>query len=120
MMDRYDRQGKPITDLLAWAKLLENESYKRVAEDQIGPYWVSTVWLGLDHNHSIKGSPLIFETMVFGPGEDDIFCDRYSTEQEAAEGHVDVVNQLRDGTFTDYSGKVVDSAFTIEEEPTLI
>ncbi len=37
---------------------------KHVADDQINGRRVSTVWLGLDHNH-FGGKPLLLETMVF-------------------------------------------------------
>lgn len=44
-----------------------------VKQDKIGPLFVSTVFLGLDHN--ILGSePLLFETMIF-----DDFHDAYQT-----------------------------------------
>jgi hypothetical protein len=47
---------------------------------------VSTVFLGLDHNFSGVGEPVIFETMIFG-GPHDEFMNRYSTWDEAVEGH---------------------------------
>jgi hypothetical protein len=118
-MERYDRQGNPIADLLEWGRLHEDNAYKRVDATQIGKFWVSTVWLGLDHSFG-GGPPLIFETMVFEDGGSDIYCDRYSTEQEAQEGHDEVVQRLIDGTFRNYLDEVVDSSFSITEEPTLI
>lgn len=122
MMDRYDRQGNPIADLMDWARLSEQDNYKRVAQVQIGDYWVSTVWLGLDHSFG-DGPPLIFETMVFDRSdndESDVWCERYSTESEALEGHDSVVKRLVEGTFTNYCDEVIDSSFVITEEPTLI
>jgi hypothetical protein len=51
---------------------------------------VSTVFLGLDHNHSGEGAPILFETMVFLPsGNED--CVRYSTWEEAQRGHTEMV-----------------------------
>jgi hypothetical protein len=47
---------------------------------------VSTVFLGLDHNFSGAGPPVLYETMVFG-GDLDHFQQRYPTRGEAAEGH---------------------------------
>ena len=55
---------------------------------------VSTVFLGIDHNFSIDGPPLLFETMVFGPddgGEEG--CWRYATVAEAITGHKNVVQK---------------------------
>lgn len=46
---------------------------------------VSTIFLGLDHQHG-EGPQLLFETMVFG-GELDGQKDRYSTWEEAERGH---------------------------------
>jgi len=102
-MEIYDREGRPQN--MAWfnEKCADME-YKRVLETQIGPYWVSTVWLGLDHSFSDDGPPLIFETMVFAtdsrdPERDtlgpDLDCLRWSTEQEAIKGHQDMCTLVR-------------------------
>ena len=85
----YDREGQPLT-LEKWAALFEDFGYRQVARTVTTKgKIISTIWLGLDHNFSQKGPPLIFETMVFG-GEgdfDDLDCDRYATEEEALAGH---------------------------------
>lgn len=47
---------------------------------------VSTVFLGLDHNFSGRGPPLLFETMIFG-GPHDGKQRRYATYDEAEAGH---------------------------------
>lgn len=39
---------------------------RHVGETQVGPLIVSTVFLGLDHNHSGRGDPILFETMIRG------------------------------------------------------
>ena len=49
----------------------------------IGPLWVSTVFLGLDHRH---GDPLLFETMIFDGGKDD-YQVRTSTWGQAEAAH---------------------------------
>lgn len=68
-MDWYDREGKPISDMMEFGRLHEDLRYKYVAKARIGDAKVSTVWLG--HNHQFgDGPPLIFETMIFG-GERD-------------------------------------------------
>ena len=89
MIRYYDRQGQPITDTLVWAKLFEDQAYKRIAETTLADgRWVSTVWLGLNHNYG-TGPPLIFKSMVF-PSQDnmnELDCERYSTEEEAKDGH---------------------------------
>lgn len=91
MSDYYNRDGTKVEGgVFEWAKKLEKEEDRRVARDVLPDgKIVSTVFLGLDHNFSEKGAPLIFETMVF-PNKGDaseLECERYSTEQEALEGH---------------------------------
>ncbi len=93
MSEWYDRNGKPITDLLEWARLLNDAEYKRVAYDDLGDgRYISTVWLGLDHGYG-RGPPLIFETMTFGPGGGD--CQRYATLEEARRGHEEMLDEFR-------------------------
>ena len=47
---------------------------------------ISTVFLGLDHNPTGRGQPVLFETMIFG-GWHDEFQVRYRTYDEAEAGH---------------------------------
>ena len=66
----YDRQGNHI-GYGVYTELHANYEYKRIAADVVGPLWVSTVWLGMDHNFASiiepdkPHKPLIFETMCF-------------------------------------------------------
>lgn len=84
----YDRQGNGIADILTWAKGFEEKKKKVVKQKGtwLG-FWVSTVWLGLDHSFGASEKPLIFESMVFFHGHIDLDMDRYSTEEEAIAGH---------------------------------
>lgn len=67
---------------------------RSVAKTDIGEeVFVSTVFLGIDHNHSGKGPPVLFETMVFG-GKQDGLCHRYCTWDEAEVGHHEVVDRI--------------------------
>lgn len=111
----FDRQGNPL-GLHEWAAKFEGREYQIVARDELsipgvadGDAFVSTVWLGLDHNHSGEGPPLIFETMAFAgtvesalaPGRkylNDLGIQlRYSTEAEARFGHAAVLHVVRNG-----------------------
>lgn len=69
VMDKYILEGKipvPAKNLLEWALWIEEGHEQRVvAQETIGKYWVSTVFLGLDHRFGDSGPPLLFETMVF-------------------------------------------------------
>ncbi len=108
----YKRDGTEITfdewtaymyetgDQDAWQKL------KRIAETTVGDWWISTVYLGM--NHAIGGGPpLIFETMIF-PTEAAVqdtdesrwgerWQDRYSTEEQAIAGHAATVEAVTKG-----------------------
>lgn len=102
----YDRDGKPIT-LRQWAELREDgrEDYIRVAhEDVLMPsgrmVWVSTVWIGLDMSFLPDSAPLIFETMVFEAGQLGDYTERYTTLQQAQDGHNAVIHALKEGLLT--------------------
>ena len=73
------------TDLLTWAKFMENP--ERIVKQEYLPngYEVSTVFLGIDHNFGV-GEPLLFETMVFGKDNEE-YIDRYTTYEESEIGH---------------------------------
>lgn len=107
----YDRQGRRISVNEA-SRLGKNRAYKVVKQEQVGMYWISTVWLGLNHGWTETGPPVIFETMVFPQSgdenidalvkatEDDEWgsmlerdSDRYCTEAEALAGHQRMVEK---------------------------
>lgn len=79
---------QPIAvDLHQWAIWMEDNRTKRhVADETFNGVRISTVFLGLDHNHFGDGPPLLFETMVFS-GALNESMERYSTWIEAEEGH---------------------------------
>ena len=108
----YDPDGKPM-DLMEWAAFMDakhtarcaapngesrpEDDPTRIGSDHLdGDVWVSTVWLGLDHNLYRGGPPLIFETMIFG-GDHNEEQWRYSTKEQAKTGHDRVVAALRAG-----------------------
>jgi hypothetical protein len=93
--DCFDRAGNPIS-FPRWGELFHDREYQIVQQDRVAGYFVSTVWLGIDHGWGWSERPLIFETMVFhddGSG-DDLECRRYSSEAEARAGHVELVEQV--------------------------
>lgn len=78
-------------------------SDRRVAEANIvsqehGNLWVSTVFLGLDHNRFGDGPPHLFETMVFSGG-DEVHCERCSTWEEAEAQHHRIVADFQSDSF---------------------
>jgi len=98
-MSHYILKGKEavrVNGVMVWAKWLEeNEDKKIIRQEELSDgKWVSTVFLGLDHNFG-GGKPLIFETMVFPKwGElGELDMDRYSTYKEAEAGHKRMVKK---------------------------
>lgn len=87
MTDMYVLDGKTprkVDDLMEWAQAWGTMD-RHVAKTTIGGALVSTVFLGIDHNH-FDGPPLIFETMAFGWLVDD-YQERCSTWEEAEAMH---------------------------------
>lgn len=94
MANVYDRQCREICMCeFSYIKQIgeeDEQNYSIVCKDDIKGGFISTVWLGIDHNFRDGDPPLIFETMVF---MDDYkhpwqnMCFRYSTEKSAWDGH---------------------------------
>lgn len=97
MSDQYILNGKkPIrcNSIDKWAKWF-GSSDRLVKKSTHGDAVVSTVFLGLDHGIGGQGTkPLLFETMVFG-GKYDEECERYTTWDEAVEGHKNMVKKVK-------------------------
>lgn len=103
-----NHQPQPV-DLLVWAKWFET-SDRHVRLTRVGPYTVSTVFMGLDHNFFHQGPPILFETMVMIDMETEIkfvaprtmrvsFLDiqeRCCTWEEALLQHQRVIDQIRE------------------------
>ena len=87
MTDKYILDGKTLkpATLMEWARWFKTAD-RHVARDVVGDLFVSTVFLGLDHNFG-PGEPLLFETMVFDPDRNDLWSDRCSTWEQAEEMH---------------------------------
>lgn len=69
-----------------------------VKQEDMGPFFVSTVFLGIDHRFG-PGDPLLFETMIFrGHGSgNDVYQTRCSTWEQAEAMHANAVSRI-DGT----------------------
>ena len=92
-----DNHAVPVDNALDWATWFEaNRARRIVKQESVGPYWISTVFLGLDHNW-FGGLPLLFETMTFsGDSSSDVLNqDRCSTWKEAEEMHRKMVDQTQ-------------------------
>jgi hypothetical protein len=94
----YDFEGNPI-DVLEWARLFESAD-RVLARTRVGDgSEVSTVWLGLDYSFG-QGTPLIYETMIFG-GPHDEYQDRHPNRDAALAGHDQAVALARDAARAD-------------------
>jgi len=68
--------------------------WKRVEQTWVGPYRVSTVFLGIDHNF-FGEPPLLFETMVFlRDNGRELDTARYASWNQAVEGHHVMVKEV--------------------------
>lgn len=92
-----DDDGNPLAveDVLVWAQWYETHRRQCIVEqDHIGKSKVSTVFLGLDHNFSNHGPPVLWKTMVF-EGPLDHTMERYSSQQAARYGHAAMCDRVR-------------------------
>lgn len=82
-------------DIMTWGAWFEEHRNRRIDRTEIDDHChVSTVFLGLDHNFSDRGDPVLFETMIFG-GPLDQEQWRYCTYSEAEHGHAEAVTQAK-------------------------
>jgi hypothetical protein len=90
------KDRKPVkADAVTWSLWFGSHLDERiVARWEFGEVEVSTVFLGVDHGHTEEGSPILFETMVFG-GPDGGRQWRYATWEEAEKGHMEVCAEER-------------------------
>lgn len=84
----------PASNALEWARWFEKND-RRVKLHILGKTEVSTVFLGLNHDFSLIGPPLWFETMIFG-GEHDHYQDRCTTWDEAIAMHDKAVSLAKE------------------------
>jgi hypothetical protein len=58
-------------DLMTWAAWLEEHIAERIVKQEcVGQFWISSVFIGLDHSLR-RGPPLLFETMVFDQSDQE-------------------------------------------------
>lgn len=89
-----NQNARPVSEVEwhAWLRAEHDGTHpdiRRVASDELpNGARVSTVFLIMDHNFTGFGPPVLWETMIFGlPGEEDDYQMRYSSVEEAREGH---------------------------------
>ncbi|MBY3157352.1 hypothetical protein HFO56_34060 [Rhizobium laguerreae] len=102
ILDHHDIVPEP--DSLKWARWMETADVV-VARTDNGIMYISTVFLGIDHNFQ-GGPPLVFETMTFLTDDfseetarlkvdfTGLECWRWSIWEEADAGHWSVVQKM--------------------------
>lgn len=110
-----------MDDVIDWSYAMQRmraAGTNIVKQENVGQFWISTVFLGLDHNFNRmwgEGVPLVFETMVFEREDDeptyvsnifeklrfsggidwhDIEMSRCSTWEQAEAQHAAVVRHI--------------------------
>lgn len=77
----------PVNDFREWKGIV------RVNGTQIGGIWVSTVFLGINHQYG-DGLPILFETMIFRGGKGNE-CDRCESWEQAETQHEEAVAKVK-------------------------
>lgn len=96
----YDMDGNEISQL-EWGQSYRHPERRIVKQDHIGPYFVSTVLLGIDHGFDPRKPPVIFETMIFHDPKgtsslgEEVFMDRYTNKDAALAGHDQALERAR-------------------------
>ena len=78
---------------MQWANWVSGQNCIIKQTDTMGKF-VSTVFLGIDHNFTGKGKPVLFETMVFDQDGTPMDCQRFNTWEDAEENHQLTVDAL--------------------------
>lgn len=89
-----DHVVHPARDMDEWSAHYDDD-HRIVAQTGNDNIWVSTVFLGINHNFGFSDDtrPILFETMIFGGRMDD-YQHRYCTYEEALAGHHMVCEEL--------------------------
>ena len=92
-----DDDGNVVSekDLIKWAIWFEKSVKQRIVKQEVvGKYFVSTVFLGLNHRFG-SGQPILWESMVFEKGNslDQARCCGNREQAEAM--HAKMVDRVR-------------------------
>lgn len=93
-----DENNKPIkSTVLEAGRWMENNLDKKaVKQESIGDARVSTVFLGLDHAWpKDENTPILWETMIFGGEHDQNYQERYTSYEDALEGHQRAIDLIK-------------------------
>lgn len=80
--------------LKRWGRWFQTAD-RKIARTDIGETFVSTVFLGLDHNFTGDGPAILWETMVFRNGEGGLMKRCAGSREQAEAMHAEVVAIVR-------------------------
>lgn len=97
--NNHNPVNKPVLEAAKWME--DNPNRKQIGDDELTDLngdvvCVSTVFLGLDHAWNSK-TPVLWETMIFGGIHDQSYQERYTSYQDALEGHQKAINFIKTG-----------------------
>ena len=72
----------------------KNPERKAVKQEHIDDVFISTVFLGLDHAWD-SDIPVLWETMIFGGEHDQSYQERYTSYEDALEGHQRAIDLIK-------------------------
>ncbi len=88
------------SSLEEWSNFIEGRlptNYQHVGDDTVNGKRISTVFIGICHDFDpYNNMPIVFETMIFDSGH-SIYQVRYSTYDEALEGHAKAIKWVKNG-----------------------
>lgn len=92
--------NKPVSSSLELHMEFVNKGGQRIRQAQVGWFWISTVFLLIDHDFSFSGRSIHFETMVFNHNKRvknyaELDMNRYHTYEESIKGHAAMVRKYR-------------------------
>lgn len=92
-----DKEGNAVPCGVAEWRAQRTDGSFVVKKDDVNGHLVSTVFLGMDHNFSCEGPPVLWETMVFSPTGESVDVRRYTSREDALAGHAEVCLHLHAG-----------------------
>ena len=108
--DDHNPIEMPKTDMADWGAWMEAAMQNKrriVQQDQIGEFFISTVFLGIDHSFGFGGPPILFETMIFPKdSNEETYQERYTTWDDALKRHRELVAEFSAANLVD-TGQVL-------------
>ncbi len=91
-----DENRMPVAakNVAEWREWYDKHTHM-VAETRLTMHFVSTVFLGIDHNPFPTGAPVLWETRVSGGTLHDLQA-RYTSEADAVIGHAAMVDSAKE------------------------